>query len=90
MIIGHPLLKSPTEICTTYLIGKQQRASILKKSLWRAMRQLQLIHADIFGPITSASNNNKRYILNFIDDFSRKTCVYFLQVHHVQKIQSLC
>jgi transposase InsO family protein len=37
-----------------------------------------LIHSDICGPITPASNGNKRYILTFIDDFSRKTWAYIL------------
>ncbi|CAN1750023.1 Retrovirus-related Pol polyprotein from transposon TNT 1-94, partial [Linum perenne] len=49
-----------------------------KKSLWRASKQLQLIHSDICGPIKPTSSSNKRYILSFIDDFSRKTWVYFL------------
>jgi len=39
---------------------------------------LQLIHADICGPITPTSNSKKRYLLTFIDDFSRKTWIYFL------------
>ena len=49
-----------------------------RKSQWRASQRLQLIHADICGPITPISNSNKRYILCFIDDFSRKTWIYFL------------
>ena len=36
------------------------------------------MHSDICGPIKPASNNDKRYILSFIDDFTRKTWVYFL------------
>jgi transposase InsO family protein len=39
---------------------------------------LELIHADIYGLITPTSNSNKRYILLFIDDYSRKAWVYFL------------
>lgn len=40
---------------------------------------LELVHSDICGPITPCSNGGKRYILTFIDDFSRKSWVYFLQ-----------
>jgi len=36
------------------------------------------VHADLCGLISHASNNNKRYILSFVDDYSRKTLVYFL------------
>lgn len=39
---------------------------------------MQLVHADICGPITLASNNQRRYFLCFIDDYSRKAWVYFL------------
>lgn len=60
------------------LIGKQHRESMSKKSLWRASRPLQLIHSDICGHINLISHNGKRYILSFIDDYTRKTWVYFL------------
>jgi hypothetical protein len=43
-----------------------------------ASQKLELVHADICGPIKPTSNNNKRYFLSFIDDFSRKTWIYFL------------
>ena len=36
------------------------------------------MHADICGPIKPISNGKKRYLITFIDDFSRKTWVYFL------------
>jgi transposase InsO family protein len=38
-----------------------------------------LIHTDICGPITPESFSGKRYFISFIDDFSRKTWVYFLK-----------
>lgn len=79
MVSGLPsLLKTPAKLCTTCLVGKQHRESIPKRSLWRASQKLELVHADICGPITPASNSNKRYFLSFIDDFSRKTWIYFL------------
>lgn len=72
MVVGLPTLKFPKKICTTCLVAKQHRNSIPKKNLWRVSRKLQLIHADICGPIKPASNGDKRYILSFIDDFTRK------------------
>ena len=82
MVNGLPAgLPSPAacaQVCTTCLTGKQHRGSIPKKSLWRASQRLELVHADIRGPINPASNSNKRYFLSFIDDFSRKTWIYFL------------
>lgn len=40
---------------------------------------MELIHFDICGPIKPFSNGGKRYLITFIDDYSRKTWVYFLQ-----------
>lgn len=36
------------------------------------------MHADICGPINPISNSKKRYLISFIDDYSRKTWVYYL------------
>lgn len=35
-------------------------------------------YEDICGPITPFSNSDKRYIITFIDDFSRKLWIYLL------------
>jgi len=37
------------------------------------------VHTDVCGPITPVSFSGKRYFLTFIDDFSRKTWIYFLK-----------
>lgn len=79
MVVGLPILKLSKEICTICLTGKQHRSCMPKKSSWRASKRLQLVHSDLCGPITPASHSDKRYILSFIDDFTRKTCVYFLR-----------
>jgi len=78
MVRGLPQLPVSTTECTACIIGKQHRKSIPKKSQWRASQRLQLIHADICGPITPISNSKKRYFLYLIDDYNRKTWVYFL------------
>ena len=75
---GLPQLKSPLRLCKDCLVGKQQRYSFPRKSTWRASQILQLVHADICGPIKPISNSKKRYLITFTDDFSRKTWVYFL------------
>jgi len=78
MVNGLPQLQPPSKLCKDCLVGKQHRDSFPKRSTWRAAEILQLVHADICGPITPMSNSNKRYLLTFTDDFSRKTWVYFL------------
>ncbi|KAG7544127.1 GAG-pre-integrase domain [Arabidopsis thaliana x Arabidopsis arenosa] len=80
MVRGLPQMKTSEEAekCVSCLVGKQHRESIPKKSVWRSSRRLQLIHSDLCGPISPASTSDKRYILTFIDDYSRKVWVYFL------------
>jgi transposase InsO family protein len=40
---------------------------------------LDYIHSDIWGPVRTASRGGQIYFLTFIDDFSRKVWVYFMQ-----------
>lgn len=65
-------------VCEVCMKGKQIRENIPKKSVWRASRGLELVHSDLCGPITPISESEKRYIINFIDDYSRKCWTFFL------------
>ena len=78
MVEGLPTVKTPQKLCTHCLVGKQHRDPIPKRNHWRATHKLQLVHSDICGPISPSSNSNKRYILSFIDDFTRKIWIYLL------------
>lgn len=60
------------------MMGKQNRDIIPKESQWRSTQVLQLVHTDICGPIYPVSEGGKRYVINFIDDYSRKCWTYFL------------
>ena len=40
---------------------------------------LELIHSDLCGPMSFASLIGFEYYITFIDDFSRKTSMYFLR-----------
>lgn len=73
-----PILKASPKLCTFCVVGKQHREPFPKKSLWRALQPLQLVHSDICGPTTPESNSHKRYIITFIDDYSSKMWTYFL------------
>ncbi|XP_073102006.1 uncharacterized protein [Elaeis guineensis] len=77
---GLPLIEdTPKGICEGCITGKHSRASFPKESFHQARRPLQLIHTDIYGPITPASFGGRHYFLTFIDDFSRKIWVYHLK-----------
>ena len=40
---------------------------------------LEVIHSDVCGPMSSSSLSGYVYYVSFIDDFSRKTWIYFLK-----------
>ncbi|KAD3068893.1 hypothetical protein E3N88_36773 [Mikania micrantha] len=82
MVRGLPEVSGKAMICETCNVGKQNRENIPKKSWWRSTEKLELIHTDLCGPITPASQSGKRYVLVFIDDLTRKTWVYLLQFKH--------
>ncbi|GKV46724.1 hypothetical protein SLEP1_g53699 [Rubroshorea leprosula] len=79
MVKGLPSVNQPDQLCEGYLLGKQSRKSFPKQSQSRATRPLQLVHTDVCGPITPCSFGKNKYFLLFIDDYSRKTWVYFLK-----------
>jgi hypothetical protein len=64
--IGHA--NQPYNGCLT---GKQRRASFPQVTSYRASKKLELIHADLCGPITPATPDGKRYFLLMVDDLSR-------------------
>ena len=39
---------------------------------------LEIIHSNVCGPMSSSSLSGYVYYVSFIDDFSRKTWVYFM------------
>ncbi|KAE8721075.1 hypothetical protein F3Y22_tig00016885pilonHSYRG00007 [Hibiscus syriacus] len=79
MVKGLPRINHPDQLCEGCLVGKQFRKSFPKESETKAKKQLELIHTDVCEPIKPSSLGNSNYFLLFIDDFSRKTWVYFLK-----------
>lgn len=67
------------ESCEACVMGKQARQSFPAGRAWRASRKLQLIHADLCGPIQTKYLGGSRYFLLFVDDYSRLCWVYFLK-----------
>lgn len=79
MVRGLPSINHPDQLCEGCLVGKQFRKSFPKESTSRATNSLELIHTDVCGPINPNSFGKSKYFLFFIDDYSRKTWVYFLK-----------
>ena len=48
----------------------------------RATQKLELVHADLAGPITPESEEGYKYALCFVDDYTNLNVVYFLKHKH--------
>lgn len=72
--------ESNTEIenCEVCAMRKQARLPF-KRSNTQSKRVLELIHSDVIGPMETKSMGNARYILTFVDDYSKKVFLYFLK-----------
>jgi len=66
------------DFCDHCVFGKQKRVSF-SKAKYRTQGILDYIHSDLWGPSKVPSLGGKRYMLTFVDDFSRKVWVYFLR-----------
>lgn len=67
-----------TQKCQTCVEGKSSKLPF-KAQGKRANGLLHLVHSDLCGPMSINSIGGARYMLTFIDDFSRKKFVYFLK-----------
>ncbi|GJS36775.1 putative ribonuclease H-like domain-containing protein [Tanacetum coccineum] len=66
------------QTCVAYQKGKQHKASCKTRTVSSICKPLQLLHMDLFGPVSMKSINKKSYYLVVTDDFSRFSWVFFL------------
>jgi hypothetical protein len=66
------------ELCKGCTLGKYTKTSF-PSSDSRAAGILDLIHSDVCGPMSSASLTRSLYYVVFIDDFSRKSWIFFMK-----------
>ncbi|RVW37270.1 Retrovirus-related Pol polyprotein from transposon TNT 1-94 [Vitis vinifera] len=78
MVFGLPKIDS-VNVCEGCIYGKQSKKPFPKGRSRRASSCLEIIHADLCGPMQTASFGGSRYFLLFTDDHSRMSWVYFLQ-----------
>ena len=71
MVQGLPHIKHGGELCDNYLAGKQRRLPFPKAAKFRAKDALELVHGNLNGPITPATNGGRWYFLLLVDDCSR-------------------
>jgi transposase InsO family protein len=66
-------------LCSDCQARKQVGAHHHAKNIMTTIRPLEMLHMDLFGPITYISIGGNKYDLVIVDDYSRFTWVFFLQ-----------
>lgn len=70
MVNGLPSTTCVDDICEGCVCGKQHKLSFPVGKSWRDKKRLELVHADICGPMNTPLLNKSRYFLLFINDYS--------------------
>ncbi|BBN03761.1 hypothetical protein Mp_2g26190 [Marchantia polymorpha subsp. ruderalis] len=70
LLRGLPPIEHVEQVCDACLAGKQQRAPFLQVAKYRATETLELVHADLCGPISPATPGGKKFFLLMVDDHS--------------------
>ena len=79
MVEGLLVIKATTGNCKGCVIGKHPKHKFDWGKANQATCILGMIHYDISVPMLVTSINGSRYLLTFIDYFSRYTWVFFLK-----------
>ncbi|KAH9726925.1 hypothetical protein KPL70_008466 [Citrus sinensis] len=79
MLKGLPQLDVRTNtVCAGCQYGKAHQLPY-EESKFKAKKPLELIHSDVFGPVKQPSIGGMRYMVTFIDDFSRYVWAFFMK-----------
>jgi hypothetical protein len=78
LVDGLPDIHFSKGVCEGCVLGKHPQEKFNKGKSQRASTPLDLIHSDLMGPFLHPSINKVRFVLIFVDDFSRFTWIYFL------------
>ena len=75
----------PSGVYRGCALGKYTKTSF-SSSDTRLEGVIQLIHSDLCGPMSSTSLTGYEYYVTFIDDFSKKTWIYFLRSKRSEEV----
>jgi hypothetical protein len=77
MVEGMSNFSLDFDFCEHFIYGKKNQV-IFPSIAMRAEGVLQLVHTDVFGPMSVPSLGKFVYYVSFIDEFLRNTWIYFL------------
>ena len=78
MVRDFPSCNLEFKFCEHCIYGKQIQVRFPSRAT-RENGILELVHSSVFGLISVPSLGGSLYYVSFIDDFSRKTWIYFLR-----------
>ncbi|GJW98789.1 retrovirus-related pol polyprotein from transposon TNT 1-94 [Tanacetum coccineum] len=76
--LPHPIIDKKN-VCEGCILGKQSKKAFPVGKSKRVDDVLELIHADLYGPMRVDSLAGSKYFLLFTDDYCRMSWVYFIQ-----------
>ena len=77
---GIPVVKQGIKtLCGGCMKGKQSVASFPSRTLTKTSRVMEIVHTDVMGPMRTMSKGGSKYVLTFVDDYSRYVVAYFLK-----------
>src|ERR687886_229713 len=80
LVSGLPMIKyEKGKLCRACEKGKQHKATFKSKLFATIESPLDLLHMDLFGPVSTPSIAGNKYTLVIVDEYSRYTWVFFLK-----------
>ena len=78
MVRGMPCVDHVDQLYDTYVVTKLKRRPFPRQASYRAIEQLELVHDDLYGPVSLATPRGRRYFLLLVDDATRYMWVVLL------------
>lgn len=75
-----PTIEHQEKICKGCGMEKHSRNSFLSGKSWKVSKPLEFVHSDLCGPKYTISIGGNHYFLSIIDDYCRKTWIYFAKI----------
>ena len=77
-VYGLPTIPKRRNKCDACILGKHSKQSF-QESKFRVCRKLELVHYNLCFPMPIPSTNGNKYLVTFVDDYSRMCWLYFLK-----------
>lgn len=79
LVEGVPQINHPKQLCEACLAGKHSRYCFPCQTTFSASNPLEQVYADLCGPISPTSPSGNKYIILFVDDYSKYIWSYMLK-----------